>query len=158
MQVDTVDRNECISPAPDYYVTQIFTNFQYQWAILKVIKPSSWMFSAESISSCRRHICEDFQVCRCALFFVLKLWINCLENIYSILVMRKRIRKRDNLAAFFFTILDIFIHYSFYFQRKRYPSLFNPSTKKLFVCVCVNYYHSSLSPVSFHIIPSIWTV
>lgn len=62
MQGDAMDRNKCITPGPDYCVTQIYTNFQYQSAILDVIKPSSWMFSAESIISFRRHICEDFQV------------------------------------------------------------------------------------------------
>lgn len=90
------------------------------------------MFSAESIISLRRHICEDFQAFSCVLFLVLKLQINGLENIYSILVIGKRIRKRDTLQHVF-SILDIFIHYFFYFQRKRNPSLFNFSSEK-FLC------------------------
>lgn len=40
MQVKAVDRNGYIFPAPDYYVTQTFTNLQYQWAISKVITTS----------------------------------------------------------------------------------------------------------------------
>lgn len=38
MQVNAVDRNSQTFPAPDYYVTQTYTNLRYVWAISKVIR------------------------------------------------------------------------------------------------------------------------